>query len=137
MEKVMKNIVIEASCDVINGLPHIKDVRPICDEDAALLKDIRAVLEKHGALNRFGLQLLHKHYDLNDGEILLEATNEESRIIEIKPTPKADINKIGQDESIIYTAVMFNKETAASGIITLACVASCLSHGFGKVHRSW
>jgi hypothetical protein len=131
----MIKVVIEADNKLLNSLPHITDVQPISDQDFALLTDIREVLEKHGALHRFGLQLLHKHYDLCEGEILQETTDEDGRISEIKPILKEKFDDKLNKSDVTYTTVLFNQQDSVSGVVTLACAVSCASHSYGKVHN--
>lgn len=130
-------LVIEASQEAFNNLPHITQVKPVSDEDADLLVEIRAVLEKYDALSRFGLQLLHKHFDLRSGEVLQEETDEDSRISIIKPALSKEVSKRLKDESVTYTTIFFPADSKASpaGVVTLACAISCASHQFGKVHN--
>ena len=132
-----KKLVIEATPEAFNNLPHITQVQPVSVEDAALLVEIRRVLEKYNALNRFGLQLLHKHFDLRKGEILQEETDEESRVSTIKPALINDVVNRHNVESITYTTVFFPVDSKASpaGVVTLACAISCASHQYGKVHN--
>jgi hypothetical protein len=76
-------------------LQHISDVRPIGDSDEACLEDIRQVLIKHGCLGRFGVSLLHNHFHLDDGEILLETTDVNTREQYLRPVSKAFLEENG------------------------------------------
>jgi hypothetical protein len=131
-----RQVVVEVSPAVLNGLLHIKDVEPIGERDADLLSDIRVVLAKHGVLNRFGLTLLHKHYDLQRDEVLHETTDEENRVSEIRPITRDQFNEKIKSAEVTYTTVLFPESDleSPSGVVTLACAVSCTKHGFGKIH---
>ena len=79
-----------ADFEIYNKLPIIDDVERVGSRDVECLKEMRAVLEKHGMLSRFGVTLLHKHFDLKEGEIILEETDEETRTQTLKPVRAAD-----------------------------------------------
>lgn len=76
------------------GLPHISDVTPRSAADDALFADLAAVLDRHGALDRFGVTLLHTHYPIADGEVLLEATDEDARVQTLTPVMERPGNVI-------------------------------------------
>jgi|GEM_PF-832563 len=87
---------------LFNFLPHADEVQAINDEDKACFKEIRDVLLKHGKLERFGLTLLHKHFDIQDDEVLIENTDEISRIQTITPMKIKDVEATG--ESLLETS---------------------------------
>jgi hypothetical protein len=61
-------------------LRQIEHLEPISDRDYQVLRDLREVLLHHGYEDRFGVCLLHKHFDLAEGEIALEQTDEVARV---------------------------------------------------------
>jgi hypothetical protein len=71
-------------------LHDIDDIQPINDSDSECLTEISHVLKKYGKRERFGVALLHKHFDLAEGEILLETTDKQARVLTIKPVQKAE-----------------------------------------------
>lgn len=89
----------------------LEDVAPIDDSDLACLAEVRAVLNRHGKRDRFGVALLHKHFDMDDGEVLLENTNQKERTLTLRPADKAaaegavpTVWKLldGQNESLVF-----------------------------------
>ena len=66
----------------------LEDVDPIDDSDLECLAEVREVLKKYGKRERFGVALLHKHFDMDDGEVLVENTDKESRALTLKPARK-------------------------------------------------
>jgi hypothetical protein len=96
--------------------PHIADVAPLGDQDREVLAEIRAVLEKHGALERFGVNLIHRHFELLEGEVLLEATEMDSRRQIVEVRPEAEV--VGGD--VIATQWVFG--TRGEG---MACKLYC------------
>lgn len=66
-------------------LKSINDVEPVNDGDLECMAEVREVLKRHGKRDRFGLALLHKHFEMNDGEVLVEDSDEETRELSIKP----------------------------------------------------
>lgn len=54
-------------------------------DDMACFSDIRAVLQKHGKLERFGVTLLHKHFEMKEGEVLLESSDQQNRTMILEP----------------------------------------------------
>jgi len=75
------------------NLPHISEVKPFGPNDAPLFAELAGVLSRHGALDRFGVALLHTHFDMRDGEVLQEETDEEARIQTIKPAIRAEVTE--------------------------------------------
>jgi alpha-tubulin suppressor-like RCC1 family protein len=82
------------------NLPDIDRVVPKGEEDEACFEEVRKVLEKHGKLERFGLCLLHNHFHIEEGEILSEACDIESRTLTIKPVQKLNVPECGSLETI-------------------------------------
>jgi len=74
-----------------SAFPDVDEVEPLGASDDAVLKELRAVLEKHGALKRFGISLLHRHFALDDGEVLIESTDRESRRQTVEVRPAAQV----------------------------------------------
>ena len=66
-------------------------VEPVNEGDLECLREVREILKKHGKRERFGVALLHKHFDLEEGEILVETTDEVARVQMIKPVQKGSI----------------------------------------------
>lgn len=54
------------------GLPELREVAPLDDEDLACMSEVREVLARRGRLGRFALHLVHKHFDLAADEVLVE-----------------------------------------------------------------
>ncbi len=74
-------------------LKKLKDVEPINDGDLECMAEVREVLKKHGKRERFGVALLHKHFEMTDGEVLLEDTDDEARELNIKPVQREAAGK--------------------------------------------
>lgn len=68
-------------------LTHIDEVKPIDEDDYQVLRELGEVLLKHGYQNRFGISLLHKHFEVREGEIAMEETDEDARISTIRVVP--------------------------------------------------
>jgi len=100
-----------------NDLPHIDDVEPLNESDAACINEIREVLKRHSALDRFGVTLLHKHFQLESDEMLVEVTNEENRTQKILPMKKKSIDKF----CVAQTAWRLSDNKA-----TLGCYSTCI-----------
>jgi hypothetical protein len=79
-------------------LPHIEEVRPRTSADDALFAEMAEVLKRHNALDRFGVCLLHTHFAIDDGEVLVEETDENGRVQTIRPKP------IGAHPDVIETS---------------------------------
>lgn len=73
-------------------LRQIEDLDPICDTDYDVLREVRDVLIKHGYEDRFGICLLHKHFEIKQGEMPLERSDEEKRISTITVVPEEEID---------------------------------------------
>jgi hypothetical protein len=101
-------------------LPHISEVRPRGPEDDPVFAEVAAVLERHNALGRFGLFLRHVHFDIADGEVLLEETDEEARVQTLKPVRIDSLQEPG-----IETA--WNLD--AAGHATTNCICPTDRHG--------
>lgn len=68
------------------SLRDISEVAPFDPEkDAKLFREMYKLLKVHDAVGRFGITLLHDHFEVNDGEVLVETHNEQSRTLAIKP----------------------------------------------------
>lgn len=74
-----------ASPSLLPRLPDIDEVRPVDTTDQIVFDEVREVLVRHGALQRFGLTLLHQHFEMDDGEILVESIDKNSRILTLEP----------------------------------------------------
>ncbi len=74
------------------NLKKLKDVEPINDSDLECMAEVREVLKKHGKRERFGVALLHKHFEMDDGELLVEDTDEEVRELNIRPVQKGTVS---------------------------------------------
>ena len=107
-------------------LGHIDAVEPLGDEDYAVLKEVGDVLRKYGKEERFGVCLLHKHFDLSEGEMLVEETDEESRVSTLSVRPASE--DIG---SSIETAWRFS----LSATTVTHCVIRCsYNSGHKRMH---
>jgi hypothetical protein len=116
MQNYQKN-VIEAS--QFNELLDIDEVQPLSAEEMPFVEEFKQLLQKHNKLDRFGLTLLHRHFDLADGEVLLEDTDVNRRIQEIRPI-KADSLPAG---SAMETAWRFDEGPK------MWCVLFCINVG--------
>jgi hypothetical protein len=74
-------------------LKDLHDVDPLNDGDYDCLVQIREVLKKHGKQERFGVALLHTHFPMQYGEVLVEHTDVESRILTIKPVRQEEAGR--------------------------------------------
>jgi hypothetical protein len=109
-----------------NDLPHVDLVQPLNDADTPCIEELRAVLKKHGALNRFGITLLHKHFDIAPDEVLIERTDEASKVQTIRPYKKADVDTCAQQ-----TAWRLSDQKAVMG-----CYRVCIRDGDRGWHTS-
>jgi hypothetical protein len=75
------------------GLKDIDDVEPLNSGDYDCLAEVREVLKKHGKRERFGIALLHKHFDLAADEQLMEVSDEQERVLTIKPVKQGEAGK--------------------------------------------
>lgn len=78
----------------LEPLPHIDEVKPLSEEDAACIAELRAVLGKHGKLRRFGIRLLHEHFRVEEDEILMETCDPERRILQLEPMKLSEAAKM-------------------------------------------
>jgi hypothetical protein len=85
------------------ALKQIEDLRPINDDDYAVLEELRQVLLRHGYQDRFGVCLLHKHFDLNPGEAALEESDEAARISTIRVVPE-DVARAAMETAWRFSA---------------------------------
>ena len=106
--------------------PHIADVAPLGEQDREVLEAIRVVLEKHGALERFGINLIHRHFGLEEGEILLESTEMETRRQMVDVRPEAEI----QGANVIATQWVFGARGEG-----MACKLYCHFQDYGHKQR--
>lgn len=81
----MANVTLEVVPTQWGRLKDIHEVEPINDGDLDCLAEVRQVLKRHGKQERFGIALLHKHFEMYDGEILVEETDVQGRVLTIKP----------------------------------------------------
>jgi len=102
----------------LNAFPDIFSVRPRSEDDEVCIQDIKAVLEKHGKIDRFGLTLLHKHFEIEEGEVLVEETDESTRTQTIQPFKRSEISG-----TILETAWHLG-----SNSIGLTCIQTCVSY---------
>lgn len=109
----MKQLVV-ADIAGSNDLPHIDDVEPMNDKDIPCINELRDVLKRHGALDRFGITLLHKHFNIDHDEVLVERTDEASKVQTIRPYRKADL-----DTCIQQTAWRLSDGAAVMGCYTV------------------
>lgn len=108
-------------------LTHIDDIEQIGKKDYAVLNEIKEVLCKHNYTDRFGVTLLHKHFELKQDEILLEETDEESRIQKIYVQKKDEDNT-----NVIETMWKFGHNVQAATV----CVQRCSYFlGHKSVHK--
>lgn len=70
--------------------------------DSDCLREVRDVLAKFGALDRFGINLLHRHFNIQEDEILLEITDQNTRTQTVRP-----VKKSFRDQDLKVTAFRF------------------------------
>ena len=107
-----------------NDLPYTNDVVPLNEDDQSCIEEIRHVLKKHGALDRFGITLLHKHFDIDDGEVMVERTDEAAKVQTIRPYKKTEL-----DACIGQTAWRLSDQSAVMG-----CYMVCIREASGWRH---
>src|SRR4051794_39993335 len=73
-------------------LKDIDVVDPLNDSDSDCLVELREVLKKHGKRDRFGVALLHSHFEMADDEVLVEISDEESRVLTLRPVKHANVS---------------------------------------------
>jgi hypothetical protein len=95
-----------------SDLKRLKDVEPFNDDDLECLAEVREVLKKHGKRERFGVALLHKHFEMDDNELLLENSDEETRELSIKP-----VQRESAENSVPTIVMLLDDENR--------CVQSC------------
>jgi hypothetical protein len=122
----MKQLVV-ADITGNNDLPHINDITPLNDADMTCVNELRDVLKKHGALDRFGITLLHKHFDIEPDEVLVERTDEASKVQTIRPYKKAEL-----DTCIQQTAWRLSDDAAVMGCYTV-CIRDS-DRGWHQAH---
>lgn len=110
-------------------LDHVDEIQPINEGDLAVLEEIRAVIDRHGYHNRFGIALLHKHFDVHDGEVALEETDEEARVSTVRV-----VEDDGDDANRIGTMWRFKKGTADPVSVTVCARQCSYSLGHKNVH---
>ena len=108
----------------------VDQVKQISDDDAACLRDVRDVLAKHGALDRFGVSLLHSHFGMSDDEMLMETTDEVTRVQTIRPISLPDGYNVPGQTMMITQLKLCEGETIA----TVGC--GCLRDKNGHTGRS-
>jgi hypothetical protein len=96
--------------------PEVGEVRPIGDDDYAILSEIRDVLIKHNAINRFGINLIHRHFDLNQDEVIFETTDVPKRPQHMEVRPASEM---ADYENVLETQWVF--DTTRS----VVCVGYC------------
>lgn len=76
-------------------LQDISEVRPLekTGKDAAMMNELFQVLRKYDAVDRIGVNLLHDHFEVNDGEVMIETHDEETRTLTIKPYRNANLKE--------------------------------------------
>lgn len=110
-------------------LPDIDDVEPINDKDHEVLQELRATLAKHGYTDRFGICLLHKHFELADDEVLMETTDNDSRVSTLF------VQRRGE-ESKTTIETMWRFSNGGDPIAGQKCVQQCdYAGGHKRVHR--
>ncbi len=122
----MKQLVV-ADITGNNDLPHINDIAPLNDAGMTCVNELRDVLKKHGVLDRFGITLLHKHFDIEPDEVLVERTDEASKVQTIRPYKKAEL-----DTCIQQTAWRLSDDAAVMGCYTV-CIRDS-DRGWHQAH---
>lgn len=97
MHKLLQN----QSKDQYNALPHIDDVDEFDEADFECLQEVKRVLEERGKAGRFGVALLHRHFSLNEAEVLVEETDEDTRVQTIRPVNEGDLDGVKLTPTII------------------------------------
>lgn len=70
-----------------NAMQHFsEELMALGPTDHACMREIAEVLSRHGKSERFHLTVAHKHFDLEDGEFLVETTDEARRVSTITVT---------------------------------------------------
>jgi hypothetical protein len=125
MQNYQKN-ALEAS--QFNELLDIDEVQPLSADEMPFVEEFKQLLQKHDKLDRFGLTLLHRHFDLADGEILLEETDTNRRVQEIRPI-RAESLPAG---TAMETAWRFDEDTK------MFCMLFCINTSGNHVwnHRN-
>ena len=100
--------------------PDLIDIVPLGEADRACLDAVRAALSAHGSLDRFGLTLLHDHFPLQDGELLVETCDPDSRTLTIAP---GVVDTNNTDDRLIETNWSFSPE--GDVIAGLVCKVGC------------
>lgn len=112
------------------AFPDVDQVKQISESDTECLRDVRDVLAKHGALDRFGVSLLHSHFPIAPDEMLMETTDEVSRVQTIRPVNIADgLNVPGQ-------TMMITQLKLCEGDVVATIGCGCLRDKNGHTGRS-
>ncbi len=72
----------------------------VIDSDLPLLLALRDTIIELGCINRFGIGLLHRNSKLKDSEILMESTDEDNRLQEMKLIQKSTLDKDGSIQTL-------------------------------------
>ena len=112
----------------INQLTHVDDVEQFNENDKACFAEIKQVLLKHGKVHKFGITLLHKHFDLEEGEMLIETTDEINRVQTTVPMKVSDIKMDGI--SLLETCWSLADDEAFGG-----CSKQCVEYSGGSHHK--
>jgi hypothetical protein len=107
-----------------SSLADVDDVKPVDDQDYAVLEEIRQVLAKHGSTDRFGVCLLHRHFDVSPGEVSVEHTDTANRISTVRVEPH------GPEGRYLQTMWRFGPERESVPVIF--CVRRCDNDGGHK-----
>ncbi|TPL14815.1 hypothetical protein FJ945_29810 [Mesorhizobium sp. B2-4-9] len=109
-----------------SSLSDIDDVKPLDDEDAAVLDELRQVLLTHDRLDRFGVCLLHKHFEVGDDEVAVEYTDIDRRVSRVVVEKKDTLNM-----NSVQTIWRFSGGGSSMGT---QCVQRCAPGG--TTHRT-
>lgn len=109
------------------ALKGIQCIDPLTHEDEETLFMVRDILEKRGAINRFGVNLLRHPFRVDENEILVETTDEDTRTQTITPLTKQELQAIqGGDEMMITN---FRFEPEHTGLVpSMACLWDGKNH---------
>jgi hypothetical protein len=116
----MNTMTLEVAPTQWADLKDIDDIEPINNGDLECLAEVREVLKKHGKRDRFGVALLHKHFEMEDGELLVETTDRETRHLTIRPVKQEEAG------GTVPTIWML---TDGEGQAMVLCKNCCSSHG--------
>lgn len=113
-----------------DSLRHIDEVEPLNDTDTDCLHEIYEVLKKHGKADRLGVALLHSHFHLADDEILLETSDDEARMLTLRPVRQTEA---GDTVGTIWK--LRESDTIVMGHCHRYCERDWLTKGHNKAHR--